>query len=201
MNISKKDITTDSPEIRDNVLAYIAGDSSAFNKIKNYLETIIRDAISFRKRFVDFNNIEDIRQECWIEILLRLPRWNPDRGHLRPFLFKCLSNRIVRYCYSSASGRQYIPVGDVEPYMDHEQNYPFKTGEDLNIEVRTRFSGPLEIYIIRRIAVALYLRAFEHRKGQIISELKKMSGRPERDISFMVDYALVTLRRECRGIK
>lgn len=201
MNISKKKEEELPPEIKNNVLAYINGNSSAFDKIRGYLETIIHDAILFRRRFISPNNIDDFKQECWLEVIQRIHRWIPERGSLKSFLFKCLSNRIANYFYSSGSDRQYIPVEDIEPYMDHMSANAFEATDDLNIQVMSRFCGALEIYIIRRIAVALYLQLFDRQKDRIIRDLREMSGRPTRDISFMVDYALVTLRRECREAK
>ncbi len=194
MNISnERQDALQQTKIRTNALAYIAGNNAAFDSIHGYLNSLIRSFI-YSRRYSE-NIVDDLKQECWVEILEKLHRWDPERGSLKTFLYKCLSNRIASYFRRNKSDNRSLMVEDVEPYINHEDKSAAPVEQYLSIKVHTRFNGALAVYIIRRIGVALYFRSFDRNRKQIINELCKLSGRPPKEIDFLVDYALVVLRK------
>lgn len=194
MNISnERQDALRQTRIRTNVLAYLAGNNAAFNNIHSYLDSIVRSLV-YSRRYSE-NIADDLKQECWVEILEKLHRWDPERGSLKTFLYKCLSNRIASYFRRNKSDNQCLLVEDIEPYIEHERKPTVPIEQNLSIKVCTRFNGALAVYIIRRIGVALYLRSFDRNRKQIVDDLRKISGRSFKEIDFLVDYALVVLRK------
>nr|BDD47578.1 hypothetical protein 12 [bacterium] len=202
MELSKEKLqkNTAKIEITNDVQAYLSGDETAFERMHGYLESVIHSILYSKRYSFNENIIDDLKQECWLEIICKLHRWEPERGSLRTFLTKCLTNRIASYFRSTDSDQKYFPVENIETYITHETEDIPDIDQELTIRVHTRLTGALAMYVLRRISIAVYYRVFEHHRTRIIKELCDMSGRPPKEILFLVDYSLVVLRRHHQEI-
>ena len=202
MKLSKRKLQTrgSTETLSNDVQSYVGGNRKAFERISHHLESIINSVLYSKRYSFDPNVIDDLKQECWLEILRKLARWDPNRGSLRTFLSKCLTNLIATYFRHPDCDSQYLPVEDIEFFMDPEVEEQILTNQDLNIQVSTRLTGAVAMYVLRRISIAVYYRSFDHHRTRIIKELCEMSGRPQKEIGFMVDYSLVALRRHSQEI-
>lgn len=182
--------------IESDVADFIKGNQSSFRVIKERVEPFLNQILYSRFRHLCFAKREDIKQELWIEFIKKISHWNPQRGSLKSFTFWALRNRLstisqqeTRYStrHSFTDQLEQIFADEKEPALE----------ADLDIQVKTRITGPLIDYILRKVAVAVYHKSFEGHKANLIKDIGQMTHLPHRQISFFVDYSLVVIRRHC----
>lgn len=138
--------------------------------------------------------VDDIKQECWIDALKALKKWEPERGSLKNFLFTCFYNKGLKYTHYFGPKYNVINVDDVCETEIGEakdlRDYP-----ELDVQVNSRLRGFVPEYILQRVCIALYLGIFERKRKTLISEIRKLSRLRVSRIVFLVDYSLVIIRR------
>lgn len=174
--------------------AYLRGDMRAFSKLSPYVDKIIYRVIRSRALSSSRESCEDIRQECWIEAIKNLPRWDPDRGTLKNFLFACFSNRALTYIHRNSDKYSSVPIEDV-PEGDLGESTISSSPGDLNFFLNSRMRNFCTDYILRRICVAIYIGVFDRFRKRIFNELKELTGLSTNKLYFLFDYSLVTIRK------
>jgi len=194
---AKPQKTAQKDSIDHDVSLYLSGNKEAFLRIKNYLDPVINIILDLKKRSIPNYHLEDIRQEFWIEILSKLPKFDPERGALKHFVFCCLKNCLNSYFRrENRYSERFILSNQIEGFLIDETEEP-PPPFDLDLRVQTRISGSLIHYILRRVAVALYFNNFERYKKTLIKDLCLITEVDPQRIIFFVDYSLVIIRRHC----
>lgn len=190
--------TVTDPMLETAVKAYLAGNEHAFNTVLYpYIDKIITQMLR-KKHYPGYqSHMDDIRQECWAGAMKNLRLWDPARGTLKNYLFKCFANRAMIYLHRVGSTRVHVPLEDI---ADSHSGTPIDVFEqDLNIRIPSRFTDEREVCIIRRVAVAVFLRVFDGRRNRLVRELREWTGYSLCRVKFLVEYALLIVRRYCLG--
>lgn len=175
------------------VAAYLKGEQSHFATIQQYLRPIVF-AVLYSRRFRFNHNLQDdLEQECWIAVLQKLTYWDATRGSLKCFMYTCLTNRITSYFRNKDNDQHYLPVGNIEWYLANQEAKAIQP-QELVLQLKTRLSGFIVNYVIRRVAIAIYLEVFDQQRNQLIQALGKMAGMPQPQMRFLVDYAVVVIK-------
>jgi len=167
---------------------------AAFNKLAPYLDTIIHRVVRTRALSSSHQSVEDIRQECWIDALKNLSRWDAARGSLKNFLFACFSNRALTYIHRNSDRYSTVPIEDV-PEAELGNSTISNQSQDLNFSVDSRLRNFSADYVLRRVCVAVYIGVFDRFRKRIFNELRDTTGLSAKRLYFLVDYSLVTVRR------
>lgn len=192
---AKKQIDSlEESEIRVYVQSYLNGDTTAFIKLSPYLEKIIHRVVRSRAPSSSRESLEDIRQECWIESIKNLVRWDPERGSLKNFLFACFSNRALTYIHRNTDRSHTVAIEDV-PEGELGESTIANTSGDLNFSMDSRLRDFCADYVLRRVCVAIYIGVFDRFRKRIFNELKDTTGLSAKKLYFLIDYALVTIRK------
>lgn len=171
---------------------YLAGDNSAFTDLKNYLQPVVFSVI-FNKKYPGHTQyIEDLEQECWLEVIKSLPGWQPQRGPLKYYLFRCLANRAMKYLNFMKSTRQFVQLEEVQNILSAELKEEVR--QDLDISLKTRFKSERVSYIVKEVCIAVYLKTFDSERYRITSYLQQVTGLNKRQVKFLINYALVIIR-------
>lgn len=188
------------PKVESTVARYLSGDKTAFAEIYGYLLPVINQVIHTKRYPGYIDHVEDITQECWMDAIKNLQNWSPERGTLKNFMFKCFANRTMVYLHKMNVSVSSVPIEDVEQTLPAE---PKMDSSDLDISLSIRFSGDKERYVVGRVCVAVFLHVFDGCRNKLLRELRYMTGLSLRRIRFLIDYALVIVRKyslevECR---
>lgn len=174
--------------------SYLAGDARAFKELSPLLEKTIEQVLRSRVLSGSREHLEDIRQECWIEAIKNLSRWQPERGSLKNFLYVCFSNRALTYIHRNSDRYPTVPLEDVPEFELGGSSIANHSG-DLNFVFDSRIRSDCVDYVLRRVCVALYIGVFDRLKKRIFNELRELTGLSAKRLYFLIDYALVTVRR------
>lgn len=182
------------PEIENCVTRYLDGDNTAFSAIKDYLSPVLTRVINSKKLLRTHSAVEDIEQECWIDLIENLHTWNPKKGNLKGYVYRCFSNRAIDYVYKENRYKTNSVSVEEHP-IELKNNHQLHIQEDLLIKLRSRFSSPKQQYIIQKVCLAVFLKIFDFQKNRIISEIKEVTHWPNSRVRFYVDYTLVLIRK------
>lgn len=172
---------------------YLSGDQASFDGIKNILEPLIHSLVKNKKRFLTPEKEEDLIQECWVEVLLKLDRWDPARGPLRGFFYRCLQNCVLGYFRKSIPQSKIIYTDQFEDHLTCEID-EILPEDHLDITIQTRIKGYLANHILQRVALAIYLKCFDEYRSKLIQQISKQSKVSKFKIRFLVDYCVVLVR-------
>lgn len=193
------------------------GDKSVFNAMHPELGKIVEVSLKIRRVRSSRDDYEDIRQECWIEVMKNLVRWDPTRGSIKNFLIACCSNRILKLIYRKQKYEksEHWHCGAVSYAYDISQDANIRNWRDLDnqqfgditekftsqlqspeldLEFDPRLRGFRVDYITRRIFLAIFFEVFETEKKKIFAELLEITRLSKRKLAFLIDYAAVTIR-------
>jgi hypothetical protein len=149
--------------------------------------------ISVRRYPGSVDNEEDLNQEFWVETLKNLSKWDPCRGTLKNFLFKCFMNRAGSFLSKAYRAQNHTQIEEVQEILPSIENFDIPA--ELDIKIKTRISGLAEEYIFRKVWTAMYMRIFNTSKKSIVKDLKRMTGVGHRRVKFLMDYAAFVLRQ------
>lgn len=175
------------------VETYLSGNTGAFAQILAYVQPVIKQVIAARRYPGSIDNDEDLTQEFWVETLKNLSKWNPERGTLKNFLFKCFMNRAGSFLSRAHRAQNHTPIEEVQEILPSTENFDIPA--ELDIRIQTRITGFAEEYIFRKVWTAIYMRVYNTSKKSMIKELKRMTGVGHRRIKFLMDYAAFILRQ------
>ena len=181
-------------EIEFLVKSYLSGDSSSFAKLTPFLQKIVSQVV--RSRVVSYSRemSEDIQQECWIEVIKNLKRWDPERGSLKNFLFACFSNRALTYIHRNSPRSPTVSIEEI-PESELGESHIHLYRDDLIFNVKSRIRDFTTDYVLRRVCVAIYIGVFDRYRMRIFNEIKETTGLSPKRLYFLIDYSLVTIRR------
>lgn len=197
MHSSKKkpSVTVREQRIEEIVQSYLQGNQNKFKEIHEYLLPVINQVLHTKKYPGYLEHIEDIKQECWLDAVKNLPLWDPARGTLKNFMFKCFANRTLVYLHRVESTRTFVQIEELAEVLPAQNVNVFV--DELDIELPTRFFSEKDQLIIRRVCITVYLRTFNSIRNKIIKDLRQWTGYSVARIRFLVDYALVLIRKHC----
>lgn len=180
-------------ELQQIVKSYLTGDQKSFVILVRYFEPVIRNVIFTKKYPGAYENSEDVRQECLIELYKSIPKWDPTRGTLKNFMFKCFSNRAMQYLHrTSQFSSNAVSLDEIPNDILMQEDLPKE--QDLDISIFIRFNNEREKYIFRIVCTAVYFRYFDEMRGRIVEYLRELTGYKQHRIRFLIDYSLVVLR-------
>lgn len=172
---------------------YLAGKSHKFEEIAKYVEPIMKQVLNARCYPGVPENEQDIRQEFWIETLKNLPKWKAEKGTLKNYLFKCFINRASYEIQKLGKSQKNLQFEEIEEMIPADPRIP--NPADLDIEIKTRINGFKEELLFRKVWMATYLKApFAQSKART-KELQTQFGLSYKRIRFLIDYAMLTLRK------
>lgn len=180
-------------KIEEAVQKYLAGEEDFFQDISRYVQPVIKQVLFARRFPGSYENEQDLTQEFWIETIKNLKRWVPERGTLKNFLFKCFINRSGNFLSKSNRHQAHVQIEDLEEVLASKN--PFEVQSELDIRIKTRISGLAEEFIFRKVWLAVYLRVYHSSKKVIVKELQVMTGLGFKRVRFLMDYAVLALRR------
>ncbi len=192
--VKRENISWESDHLHDSVRCFLAGDRSAFEAIRLHLEPIVHSVVNASRHRIFLDQVEDIRQECWIEVIQKLSLWDPLRGSLRSFMYRCVSNCVASYFRRCKYFSHFIPSEDAHEQLTTMPEESLQAA-DLDICLRIRFNTPVSRYVIHRVAIAVYLRVFERCRNGFIKDVARIAVIPPKRAEFLINYAVVTLRR------
>lgn len=179
-------------EVESVVARYLSGDGRAFLELQRYINPVIRTILKSKK--CSRADYEDMTQECWLDFLKNLPKWNPERGTLKNFLYACFSNRVIVCLYRSKSDELQLTEEQIENLVEEETPHPC---HDLHVALPTRFTLPGEKYIMQNVCTAVYLKIYDTNRLRMLSNMHKMTGLTRERVGFLMDYAVYAIRRHC----
>lgn len=187
-----------SNELEDLSKRYLSGEKSLFNLLIKKFEPIV-NAVIYNKRYLKSNlHLDDLRQECYLEIFSKLQFWVPDRGSLKNFMFKCFSNTVTNYLKRNCATNIEQPTEGIFKIL---QTTKGKTSEstsiqdqDLDLILETRFVSHRDQYIIAVISVAVYLHFYDTMRIRILKFLQSFTGYSKSRVRLLVDYTLIRIR-------
>ena len=180
----------------DPVQQFLKGNARAFDEIRKHLEPLIQSVIGPRKRYFYLDQVDDVRQDCWIEVIQKLKYWDPARGSLKSFMYKCVQNCVTNYFRRSRYFARFAPSEIMEDRLSSECDDAPNLSE-LELEITGRINTHVARYIMNRVVVATYLKVFEKSRGRIVAEVVRVGVISSREAIFLVNQAVVTLRWHC----
>ncbi len=192
--VKRENISWESDHLHESVQRFLSGDRSAFEAIRLHLEPIVHSVVNASRHRIFLDQVEDIRQECWIEVIQKLSLWDPLRGSLRSFMYRCVSNCVASYFRRCKYFSHFIPSEDAHEQLTTMPEESLQAA-DLDICLRIRFNTPVSRYVIHRVAIAVYLRVFERCRNGFIKDVARIAVIPPKRAEFLINYAVVTLRR------
>lgn len=192
--VKRENISWESDRLHESVQRFLSGDRSAFEAIRLHLEPIVHSVVNAGRHRIFLDQVEDVRQECWIEVMQKLRFWDPERGSLRSFMYRCVSNCVASYFRRSRYFSRFIPSEDAHERLTTQPEESVHAA-DLDLRLRIRFDTPVSRYVVHRVAIAVYLRVFERCRNGFIRDVARIAIIPPKRAEFLIDYAVVTLRR------
>jgi len=196
--VKRENISCENNLLQNHVRRFLDGDRNAFEEIRSHLEPVVHSVINVSRHRVYLDQIDDVRQECWIEVMQKLSFWDPARGSLRSFMYRCVSNCVASYFRRCRYFSRFIPSDDAHERLSVEPEESVQE-IDLDLRLRTRFDTPVSRYVMHRVAIAVYLRVFDRCRNSFIRDVARLAVIPSRRAEFFVNYAVVALRRH--GLK
>ena len=177
---------------------YIDGDVTVFNALLKKFEPIINSVI-FNKRYLKSNlYLDDLRQECCLEVYSKLKFWLPERGSLKNFMFKCFSNTVTNYLKRNCAVNNEQPTDGVFKILQRTTHKTVEStnfvGHDLDMSFESRFISIRDQYIISVISISVYLHFYEAMRKRILKFLQQMTGYTKSRVTLLVDYTLIRMR-------
>lgn len=71
------------------------------------------------------DDVPDIKQDMWLDLLERLPRYRPDRGHYRAFVSRVVKNKAASILEARATAKR----GNGRPCVSLDQDIEDEDGE------------------------------------------------------------------------
>lgn len=183
--------------LEEMILQWNEGDNRTFNLMYPELERIVETSLKIRHVRASRGYYEDIRQECWIEVMKNLKRWDPQRGSVRNFLISCCTNRILKFIFSHQKRdvlELSLEIRAAEAEAVLMQPALNLGSDDLDVDFNPRLRGFRVDYITRRVFIAMFYEVFEVEKKKIFSELLEVTRLSKRKLAFLMDYACVAIR-------
>ena len=178
------------------VRRFLAGDHSAFESIRVHLEPLIQSVISPRKRYFYLDQVDDVRQDCWIEVIQKLKYWDPARGTLKSFMYKCVQHCVTNYFRRSQYFSKFIASDDLEDRLSTlaEEAQP---SFELELAIKNRINSNVARYIMGRVVIATYLKVFDKTRSKLVQDVARSGLVSPREAVFLINQAVVTLRWHC----
>lgn len=192
--VKRESISCESDLLNESVRRFLRGDRDAFEPIRSHLAPIVHSVVNVSRHRLFLDQVDDLRQECWIEVMQKLPFWDPARGSLRSFMYRCVSNCVASYFRRCRYFSRFIPSEDAHESLTVQPEESVR-GTGLDLKLQTRFDTPVSRYVMHRVAIAVYLRVFERCRSGFIRDVARLAVIPSRRAEFFVDYAVVILRR------
>ena len=189
----RKELLTQE-QIEKNVKEWIAGDQQAFLRLHHTIDSIINQVIYTKKYNGYFQHFEDLKQECWIDTIRILPNWDPTRGSLKNYLFKCYCNRILSYLHKKCQTQGYEDIEEMTDLLTTEDVRQLPS--ELEIKLYSRFDSAVDVYVIDKVCCSIYLRIFNLYRNQIIKEIREITGLKLKRVRFLIDYSIVLMRKK-----
>lgn len=183
---------TISPSLEELVTRWNQGDHTIFHLMHSDLSRVVEMALRIRHVRPGRMDYEDIQQECWMEIMKKLARWDPERGTVRNFLIACCSNQVLKYIYRHQKHEKFE---DSRESVETSSALPLDMIQpELEITFGPRLRGFRVDYITRRVFVAMFYEVFDAERKKIFSELLDVTKLSKRKLNFLMDYASVAIR-------
>lgn len=199
ISLKKKPSQISETEVQLKVKEWLNGDYNAFLTLKPVFESVINQVVYNRRYQKRRDQLDDFKQECWLKLCSVIKSWDPYKGSIQVYLYRCFSNRVIKYIQTNLEPESSLMQSLKEDHgtsVDVEECRLDLPGE-LNIKLRSRFSSTSEIFIISYVCLAIYLRVYNScgQQREVFKVLKDLSGLKSKRIKFLMDYSTVVLRR------
>lgn len=181
-------------QIERRVKDFVSGDRGAFTDIQNFLAPVLKQAINSKRYIRESSSREDIEQECWLDLIENIHTWDPKKGSLKGYFFRCFVNCAMGYAYKDGKHAQKLSFDELEGTIESPQ--PFHKNQDLEMMLGVRFSDARTRYIIQTVCLSVFLKVFSSSKNRILSRLRELTGWKNSKIRFYIDYSLVLIRKK-----
>lgn len=81
------------------------------------------------KAGIRYDDLPDLRQEIWTDLLERLPDYRPDRGHIRAFIVRVIKNKVASILKARAAAKR----GDGRPCLSLDWEFEDEGGAVTNL--------------------------------------------------------------------
>jgi RNA polymerase sigma-70 factor (ECF subfamily) len=143
---------------------------------------------------------DDLAQECWLRFIGAVPRWNEERGRLKPWLYTVARNLAADDARRGAHRRQESGMGTDrgEPSMlDPPRSARSPEDAVADGQLRSALEGAIASLPPEQREVFL-LREYE---GVPFADIAEITGAPVPTVKSRMRYALEALRRSLSALE